>query len=114
MGKVVKLYCQLGDHEWSRPSQRGAHPRNCPEHKAEAAEQAALVVSEPVQRVPDELVRAGVEATLLPYKTVLAFLDAGLRLRHRDSIDESGYGMLETKALDKYYNSSQPEWEPKI
>lgn len=26
------LYCEAGDHNWERPSQRGRTPRNCPEH----------------------------------------------------------------------------------
>lgn len=30
--KMVKLWCEAGQHTYSRESQRGKRPRNCPEH----------------------------------------------------------------------------------
>lgn len=27
------LYCEAGKHDWSRPAQRGAKPKNCPDHQ---------------------------------------------------------------------------------
>jgi hypothetical protein len=27
------LYCEIGDHEWDRPSKRGRPPLNCPAHQ---------------------------------------------------------------------------------
>ncbi len=29
---TIELYCQTGKHMWSRESQRGKRPLNCPEH----------------------------------------------------------------------------------
>ena len=33
--ETVTLHCQLGDHSWERPKQRGKRPFNCPEHAPE-------------------------------------------------------------------------------
>jgi hypothetical protein len=33
MSKTIELHCELGNHEWSRESQRGRRPVNCPEHQ---------------------------------------------------------------------------------
>lgn len=29
---TVTLYCQAGDHNWERESQRGRKPHSCPDH----------------------------------------------------------------------------------
>lgn len=31
--KVQRLRCELGEHNWERPAQRGKPPKNCPEHQ---------------------------------------------------------------------------------
>lgn len=36
-GDVQTLYCEDGQHEWSRPPQRGKKPRNCPDHRTAVA-----------------------------------------------------------------------------
>lgn len=35
MSETVTLHCQLGNHSWERPKQRGKRPFNCPEHAPE-------------------------------------------------------------------------------
>jgi hypothetical protein len=35
MAEMVELHCEFGDHNWQRPKQKGARPKNCPEHTAE-------------------------------------------------------------------------------
>src|SRR5215207_6155699 len=36
---TVTLYCEIGEHEWERPSQRGKRPKSCPEHKPQPEKQ---------------------------------------------------------------------------
>lgn len=30
---TTTLYCQAGDHDWERESQRGRKPHSCPDHQ---------------------------------------------------------------------------------
>lgn len=29
---TVILHCEIGDHDWERPTKRGPKPKNCPDH----------------------------------------------------------------------------------
>jgi hypothetical protein len=53
MDKTVTLFCQAGQHEWQRPSQRGRRPLNCPNCAPDADAPAAA--PEPRPACPAEL-----------------------------------------------------------
>lgn len=58
MADTVTLYCQIGDHKWERPRQRGRQPLNCPEH-------APVKVQPQIKREPAKAAEAAVMETLI-------------------------------------------------
>lgn len=54
---TVALYCQAGDHNWERQSQRGRKPHSCPDHineverETERREAATISATERVDRL---------------------------------------------------------------
>jgi hypothetical protein len=52
---MVTLHCEVGDHTWERPSQRGRRPVNCPEHSV-ITEDGEPVARISTRKLPPELV----------------------------------------------------------
>lgn len=46
--KLQALHCEIGDHDWSRPSQRGRPPRVCPECQGENAPAVQRAILNPL------------------------------------------------------------------
>ena len=51
------LHCEIGNHDWLAPIQRGRPPKNCPDHKP-------VVVYQAKPKNPEANVRRTIEATL--------------------------------------------------
>lgn len=49
------IRCELGDHLWDRPSQRGRPPRNCPSHQPEKHEIKILTNSSVKKSIEDSI-----------------------------------------------------------
>jgi hypothetical protein len=48
------LHCELGNHSWDRPSQRGRVPKNCPDHQPIKHDIKILTFSETKESVEDD------------------------------------------------------------
>jgi hypothetical protein len=109
MPNMVELVCEHGGHRWMRESQRGRRPRFCPEHKpVEAPVNARVRSGAPasdsssttprVELVTAEI-RATAELTRLSEKIVGRLMLAGLPVRDRSEIDQTGFTFRESQAI---------------
>lgn len=46
---MQSLWCQTGNHEWQRPSQRGRKPTHCPEHPPAVPEKRVMTQAQRVK-----------------------------------------------------------------
>lgn len=110
MPEYVELHCEVGDHDWKRLKQRGARPKNCPEHQAEldAVKQAERIerLQERTQpEVDPELVAAKAFESGLPKIVVTAFLANDSELPERSRVDHIGYTATEMGMIEPLLSS---------
>jgi hypothetical protein len=105
--KTVTLFCENGQHEWTRASQRGRRPFHCPDHmpvKAIASEPREVVQNgyPTVHKAPvidHELVDMFVTETKLSRRIVQAFILADLEPPRRERVDRTGFTFAELRII---------------
>jgi hypothetical protein len=72
---TTTLFCEAGQHNWERESQRGRKPFNCPEHASAAPKvklQAVRAEGEPQRAIRPERQRKTRESRVSIVETILA------------------------------------------
>jgi len=109
------LFCESGQHEFTRERKRGVKPKICPQHKAEreqaaAAERAETVAENTITVDPAEIARVMAETEQSEY-VVTALLAGDVTVPRREVTDRVGFDIDARKAFDKYAEKAQTKDE---
>lgn len=100
---IETLYCQTGQHDFTRERKRGVKPSICPDCKAQSVTVRETVAAT-VQAISDEVLELvqmyREEGNSLPRRVLAAFIGHGIEPPPAARVDRIGYTTAERHILE--------------